>query len=159
MGEFLGLSPIGPELADLELGILNSDIYFNKVCKGKELLTVKDVEEDRRESDGLGTERFFLRDGGKVVGILDYLLHNPGDGYPWLGLLLIAKEMQGHGYGLKALATFEQILRNNRLNKYRIGVVAGNKPAERFWHKRGFVKVKSVQQETRVVDVYEKQIG
>src|SRR5262245_28766964 len=40
------------------------------------------------------------RDGpGPAVGILDVLITNPSDGYPWIGAVEIAVEHQRQGYG------------------------------------------------------------
>lgn len=155
----LDLEPIGEELAGLELSVLNSDAYFNRVCKGKEALSAGEALAEKQESERLGAVRFFLKDGNRVIGILDYLLHNPGDGYPWLGLLLIRKEEQGKGYGKRALALFEAILKERGAAEYRIGVIVGNEPARRFWTKRGFTRVRTVPQDNRLVDVYEKRVG
>jgi len=34
------------------------------------------------------------------------LMKNPNDGYPWLGLLQIHKDAQGHGYGNEVMDYF-----------------------------------------------------
>jgi GNAT superfamily N-acetyltransferase len=158
VGIKLKLERITAGQAGLELDILNSDTYFNEVCNGKPLLSAEDALEKKKDADEIGAERYFMIDGGTVIGILDYLLHNPGDGYAWLGLLLIRKELQGKGYGLKALQLFEDLLRERSEEMYRIGVIVGNEPAQRFWNNRGFIKVKTVLQDNRQVDVYEKRI-
>lgn len=158
MSPSLGLMPVEADQTELELTVLNSDRYFNKVCKGKEQLTYADLEADRKEGAELGALRFFLKDGDKTVGLMEYVLHNSGDGYPWLGLFLIAKECQGQGYGKKALALFEAIMRERLQPVYRIGVVVGNEPARLFWTSMDFVKIKTVPQDKRLVDVYEKKV-
>lgn len=153
----LGLEPIDKGQAELELAVLNSDPYFNKVCKGKKTLSALEALEHKEASAELGAVRYFIKEGEEIIGIMEYLLHNPGDGRPWLGLLLIRKELQGQGYGKRALSLFESILQKHGKTSYRIGVVAGNKPARRFWRARGFVKINTVSQDNRLVDIYEKK--
>lgn len=155
----LTLQKITPELAGIELGIMNSDTYFNRLSKGKEILTAEELDAEKNQNASIGSERFVLIDNDEAVGIIEYLLLNPGDGCVWLGLLLIRKEMQSLGYGLGALEWFESMLRERGTGSYRIGVIAGNLPAEKFWRKRGFAEVRRVQQERYMVIVMERKIS
>jgi RimJ/RimL family protein N-acetyltransferase len=60
------------------------------------------LERDLALADLDPERRFFIvreRAGAQPVGILDLLITNPNDGYPWIGAVEIAVEHQRQGYG------------------------------------------------------------
>lgn len=156
----INLVPSGVEQASIELEILNSDAWFNRISKDKEQFSMNDVLEEIQESLEIGAERFLIQDGEHDVGVMDYLMLNPNDGYPWLGLMLIKKEFQGKGYGKLALQGYEERMREQGVRVVRLGVLMANEPGHRFWKKQGFKEVEMKQMsDGKDVMVYEKQIG
>lgn len=148
-----------PELLDEELTILNSDSFFNQVSKDKELFTEEELIQEIKDGKELGAERFLIQEGDAYVGILEYLMKNPSDGYTWLGLLQIRKEAQSHGYGRQALQLFYDIMKGREVERFRLGVIAENEPGHRFWKKQGMVPVNSViNQDQKTIIVYEKEV-
>lgn len=144
-------------LVEVEEEITNSNPYFNFVSKGKEQFTRDEIKAEIEEAGRVGAGRFILQDKGNNIGVLEYLLHNASDHCTWLGLLLIKKECHGQGYGTRALLQFEQFLRGKAISKYRIGVIAENEPAHRFWGRHGFQKVgATINQDHKEFVIYEK---
>lgn len=143
---------------EAELAIMNSNPAFNLVSKDKEELTLQEIIDDRSESVQIGAERFLIEVEHGYVGVIDWLMKNPNDGYPWLGLLTIKKEYQNHGYAKQALCQFYDLMRERGVTELRIGVIAMNKPAHRFWRAQGFEEVKSSEVGDKPILIYEKRI-
>lgn len=156
----LRLVEITPELENIEFDILNSDAFFNRVSVSRDQLTREDVERDKREADQLGAERLLVADGSEYVGILDFLMENPNDGCPWLGLLQVDKRMQRQGYGRRMLELYMNVMRERGVERFRIGVIEENAPALRFWLGFGFNYVNTVVNDRQLsIRIYEKMIG
>ncbi|TYP72731.1 GNAT family N-acetyltransferase [Paenibacillus methanolicus] len=143
-----------------ERGIMNSDPYYNRVSKDKELLTDPEIEEELRQAAIIGAERYLARDAaGTFVGILDFLMRNPRDGYPWLGLLLVRKEEQGRGIGEALLSQYETLMRERGVQAYRLGAIVENEPARRFWTKQGCVETGPARlPDGKDIVIYEKRL-
>jgi RimJ/RimL family protein N-acetyltransferase len=147
------------EYVAIEESIINSDSFFNLVSKNKEKLSSEEIAEEVNNAMNIGAERFLLKNNDDFIGLLEYLLVNPNDQSTWLGLLLIKKEFQSQGYGLKALQLFHEIMIMKGIAKYRIGVIAENIPAHKFWYKHGFVRIDSViNNDNKEIIIYEKNL-
>ncbi|WP_164515148.1 GNAT family N-acetyltransferase [Paenibacillus lentus] len=145
-------------MIEVEASILNSDPYYNRIAKDKEILTMKEIKAEIHESLELGVERYLLKEEGEYVGILEILMRNPNDGYTWLGLLEIKKEHQGKGYGYKALNLFYDMMRVRQVERFRLGVISENKPGHRFWRRQGMKPVKFTMKDNKEIVIYEKKI-
>ncbi|GAA0321256.1 hypothetical protein GCM10008967_09740 [Bacillus carboniphilus] len=101
-----------------------------------------------------------MKDVAEPVATIEYLLETPGDKCTWLGLLQIKKEYQGRGYGTRILGQIEEIFRGQQVKNYRIGVIAENEPALKFWKKHGFQEVKSViNEDAKETITFEKNLS
>lgn len=164
----LRLIPSTLDMVEVEKTIMNSNPFFNLISKDKEELSPEEIEKEMFESQKIGAERYIIQEGDHSIGILEYLMNNPSDGYPWLGLLVIKKEHQSQGYGVQALQEFYNIMTERQVKAFRIGVIVGNEPAHRFWRKQGFMEVtkkrgfmevtKKRWMDHKEVIVYEKSI-
>ncbi|MBN2084788.1 MAG: GNAT family N-acetyltransferase [Anaerolineales bacterium] len=82
----------------------------------------------------------FLRDG-RIVGVLDFV---PGNyrGQPdtaYIALLMLKQSFRHQGIGSGALVLVEQEVRKDpRIARIRIGVQVNNPSAIQFWQNRGF---------------------
>ncbi|MGG2055085.1 GNAT family N-acetyltransferase [Lysinibacillus pakistanensis] len=148
-----------PELLDEEVTILNSDYFFNQISKNKDVYTKEEILDIIQESQRIGAERFLIQKDNQYVGILELLMKNPNDGYPWLGLLQIHKDTQGHGYGNEVMDLFYTIMQERGVKTFRLGVIDVNEPGHRFWKRQGMIPVKSViDKDGKKIIVYEKDI-
>jgi len=155
----LQLEQSTPESIEMEVAILNTNPFYNRLSKNKDALTIQEVAQDNLESEAIGARRFLLKDGETYVGILEWLPVNPKDGYPWLGLLLIDQSFQSAGYGTRALQTFYGLMREQGIGSFRIGVIEGNGPAHSFWKKHGFAAIRNSRTGDGLeVVVYEKDV-
>lgn len=153
------LIPSTPKLFSEEVIILNSDPFFNRVSKDKDVFTEEEIREELQEGQNMGAERFVIQDGDRYVGVLELLMNNPKDGYPWLGLLQIRKSFQGQGYGRRAMDLFYDIMKERGVRTFRLGVIAENEPGHRFWKGQGMAPVKSViNQDGKEIIVYQKDV-
>ncbi|WP_138494993.1 GNAT family N-acetyltransferase [Paenibacillus pinistramenti] len=142
-----------------EMELINSDPYFNKITRGKEIIDLKEALEEIYDSEGLGTERYFVLHNDERIGILEFLMENPQDGQTWLGLLLIGKSWQGKGLGRQTLEMFLAVMQERKVPRVRIGVAVGNEPAHHFWMMQGFKPIASNKKEDgREIIIYERLV-
>jgi RimJ/RimL family protein N-acetyltransferase len=141
----------------IALEMINSNPEYNRFENGKEARTLADMEEEFLNPNTISA---FIKLDDTYIGIIDYLLENPKDHYPWLGLLLIHADYQGYGLGSQAVAVYENEMRKRGKKSVRIGVLKENTKAQRFWESLGFVyyNTASAQNGTGIL-CYEKHIG
>jgi RimJ/RimL family protein N-acetyltransferase len=141
----------------IALEMINSNPEYNIFENGKEARTLADMEEEFLNPN---TNSAFIKLDDTYIGIIDYLLENPKDHYPWLGLLLLHSDYQGYGFGAQAFAAYEHEMLKRGKKCVRIGVLKENKKAQRFWESLGFIYYStSTTQNGTGIFCYEKQIG
>jgi GNAT superfamily N-acetyltransferase len=59
-----------------------------------------------------------------------------------LGLYIVAARLHGSGASMALYESLEERMRASGAEWMRLGVVIGNRPAERFWEKAGYVEVR-----------------
>ena len=59
-----------------------------------------------------------------------------------IGLFIVASELHGSGAAQALYRTLERWMRGHGAEWIRLGVVAGNTRAERFWERSGYVQVR-----------------
>ncbi|WP_234396842.1 GNAT family N-acetyltransferase [Bacillus massiliglaciei] len=118
--------------------IVNSNQAFNHLSEGHPKLNDEEVLKMYETSKGQGAVMNFITDDGDPIGVIDYLMENPSDKMPWLGLLIIHSDYQGQGYASKALKKYESLMKEKGIKKVRLGVIKENNPALNFWINRGF---------------------
>ncbi len=79
-----------------------------------------------------------LRDGHRLLAIVDTLRDYPRDGIWWLGLLLITPELRGGGRGRRLYAALESWSATQGASEFRLCVQAQNTRAHKFWQSLGF---------------------
>jgi RimJ/RimL family protein N-acetyltransferase len=87
-----------------------------------------------------------LNETGELLGGLDWMLENPADGYPWLGLLIIRADRQRQGFGREALEALAAQLRTSGMAALRAGVIERNRPGRAFAEELGFQSVETTTQ-------------
>jgi len=93
---------------------------------------------------------------GTMVAIADVVANLLAPGVWHIGLLIVATRLYGTGAAHAIYAALEQWIRDGGAKWIRLGVVAGNARAERFWEKLGYVEVRkraAVPMGERVNDV------
>lgn len=75
---------------------------------------------------------------GRAVGLAVLLVPNPADEVPWISLLVIAADVQNRGLGTETAHRLERFLENQGWREVRLGVIAANAGALRFWQRLGY---------------------
>jgi len=147
--------PITEDLLDIVLEILNSNPHYNILENGNPLRT---IEETRNEFLNPNTESYLIFLENKYIGIIDFLKNNPNDNCPWIGLLMIHGEHHSKGYGKLAYNLFEEKLKQQDLNKVRIGILRENTGAKKYWTSLGFKFYANKKWGEKEIECFEKQL-
>ena len=84
-----------------------------------------------------------LRDtGGRIDGLMGVATDLPTAGVWHLGLLIVATRLHGSGFAQAALAAYEGWARAAGAQWLRLGVVAQNARAIRFWQRQGYLELR-----------------
>lgn len=149
------LEPITAETLYIAKEILNSNKEYNLMENGNDTRSdeeiAKEFLQDRSES-------YFLKADDTYIGIVDYMLNNPKDDTPWIGLFIIHHDYQGYGYGSIAYDNLEQHLQSQGLTKLRLAILPENEGAKRFWESFGYSFYRTGEANGKAVDCYEKEI-
>ena len=114
---------ITKETLYIALEIINSNPSYNVLENGKEKRELADMEEELLNPVSTSV---FIKLDDTYIGIIDYLMENPKDQCPWLGLLIIHGDYQGFGFGTQAYALYESDMRKRGLKRIRLGVIKEN---------------------------------
>lgn len=145
---------ITKETLYIALEIINSNPDYNVFETGREQRELAEIEE---EFLNLNTTSVLIKLDDTYIGVMDYLMQNPKDQSPWLGLLILHSDYQGFGFGTQAYALYESDLRDRGLNRIRIGVINENVKGKQFWESLGFLYIKTALSENgKKIFVYEK---
>jgi RimJ/RimL family protein N-acetyltransferase len=148
---------ITKETLYIALEIINSNPEFNMLENGMEGRELSDMEEEFMNPDTISV---LIKLDDTYIGVLDYLMENPNDQYPWLGLLVIHGSYQGYGFGSQAFALYEKEMRNRGVKHVRIGVLKDNEKARSFWKALGFLYIKTaLWKNGKEIFIYEKAVN
>ncbi|MFF0187563.1 GNAT family N-acetyltransferase [Streptomyces sp. NPDC005244] len=101
------------------------------------------VEADlREEARGEGCHVLLARDGeGRTVGLVCLLDRHPGDGYPWIGLLMVSGDQRRRGVGRTLVRAVEERFLGHGRDGLRLAVLENNSPASAFWSSLGWQEI------------------
>lgn len=134
--------------------IVNSNPEYNVCDKGSANRTPSEIECELLNPK---TTSVFIKLDDTYIGVIDFLMENPKDNCPWLGLLLIHRDYQGYGFGSQAYALYENEMQNRGVERVRVGVISKNTKAHGFWLSLGFLYIKTATWENgKEIFYYEK---
>jgi len=119
----------------IALEIINSNPTYNTFENGKAVRTITDIEGELLNPNTISV---FIKLDDTFIGLLDYLMENPKDKCPWLGLLMIHNDYHGYGFGTQAYTLYESAMLERGVQRVRIGVLKENLKAHTFWKSLGF---------------------
>ncbi|GAA2468256.1 GNAT family N-acetyltransferase [Streptomyces macrosporus] len=96
------------------------------------------------ELENPDAEVLLLRDRARRPAGVACLLHrhpDPGDPYPWIGLLMIHGDHHGRGLGRAAAGLVEERLRTAGRAGVRLAVLENNPTAWAFWTALGYREI------------------
>ena len=138
--------------------VINSNPEYNLLSEGHEKLSDEEIHQWYADSEVQGNILCLITYNRRVVGIIDYLMKNPSDHMPWLGLLMIRGQDQGQGLATAALHHYEELMRAKDQQTIRLGVIKGNNRALAFWTARGFRFYEEKQGSRWTVLCFEKNL-
>ncbi|OIK10964.1 GNAT family N-acetyltransferase [Bacillus sp. MUM 116] len=140
----------------IALEIINSNPDYNRLENGNVSRTIDDMEIEFLNPQSTSV---FIKLDDTYIGILDYLMENPKDHFPWLGLLIIHNDYQGYGFGLQAFQLYENEMIKRGVQIVRIGVIKDNIRAHSFWKALGFTFLKIKHWKNNIeIFCYEKNL-
>ncbi|TLS37559.1 GNAT family N-acetyltransferase [Pseudalkalibacillus caeni] len=148
---------VNEQLLGLLKEIINSNPVYNRLENGHEQRTMEEIRKEYLHQDH-NRETCLIKVNENYIGVIDYMIHNPKDKTPWLGLLLLHGDYQGYGFGKRAFKHYELKMKALGLEKVRLGILTENLNARSMWEKLGFRYLKTVNVEQSAVDCYEKLI-
>lgn len=127
-----------PEEIKLALEIYNSNSDFLMHHIGKSSVDESFIRNELAEMEEHGFTSNLIMDGDEYVGIIEYMLRE--DGYVYLSLLMLKRDVQRTGMGSSIISSFEKKMVDEGANIIRIDVVNDHEPnVIPFWEKMGFV--------------------
>jgi RimJ/RimL family protein N-acetyltransferase len=84
----------------------------------------------------------FVDEAGTMVGMANIISDFLAPGVWHIGLYMVATNLHGRGTARALHERMENWMREAGAHWLRLGVVAGNMRAERFWERLGFVEVR-----------------
>jgi RimJ/RimL family protein N-acetyltransferase len=148
--ERLQFAPISEhDIAEL-VEVYNSNPFYMEAAEGKPAITLKEVERDFVENNSYpGSFNIAIREKGKskIIGIAQFILNNPRDNNPWLGLLMLHKEKQGQGYAKEFLLILLDWYKQNGYASLHLGVLEKNSIVVPFYQRCGFQQYEVLETE------------
>jgi GNAT superfamily N-acetyltransferase len=141
----------------IALEIINSNPTYNLLENGETTRVLADIE---GEFINPATISVFVKLEDTYIGLLDYLMENPNDQHPWLGLLMIHSDYRSFGFGTLAYTQFESEMLARGVQRVRIGVIKENENAHIFWKSLGYTYFKTAAGQNGLeILCYEKQFS
>lgn len=128
------------DFAELLL-VYNSNPDYMEYVYGKREVSIQSVQADHEENLGFADSyQFCLREASSraIVGIAQFILCNPRDGHPWLGLLMLHSGEQKKGYAQEFLDHLTGWYQENGYSSLHLGVLEKNRHVVPFYEKCGF---------------------
>jgi len=120
--------------------------YFESVNGGALAPDEAQHEYDDLPPAGMPFERKwllgFVDENGELRAMANVLANFLAPDVWHIGLFIVASSLQGRGIASIVYERLEQWIAGNGARWIRLGVVAGNGRAERFWHRAGYLEVR-----------------
>ncbi|MFY0544122.1 GNAT family N-acetyltransferase [Brevibacillus sp. H7] len=160
----LTFSPVTEADFPALLTVYSSNPDYMEMSEGTRIVSLETVEKDHRENLELPDSfSVAIREQGSadIIGISQFILRNPNDGFPWLGLIMLHSARQQHGYAREFMETLIEWYRENGYEELRLGVLEKNRKVVPFYERLGFFtyEVKQSEKLGRVICMARKLTG
>jgi RimJ/RimL family protein N-acetyltransferase len=81
------------------------------------------------------------KDNAELIGALDWLIQNPNDDHPWLGLIIIQADQQRQRFAHEVVADLVSHLAAKRRYSARAAIIDGNEAGAATMRALGFVPI------------------
>lgn len=133
--------PVTPDDFPALLDLYNSNPDYMEYAYGKRIVTLETVEQDHKDNLAIPDSYNVLlkeRESDDLVGIGQFILRNPRDEQPWLGLIMLDQRHQGKGYAREFLRTLIDWYAENGYSSLHLGVLERNQGVVPLYEKLGF---------------------
>ena len=153
------------ELKNEALNIyLKNDYYFSKISDN--LPSISAVEEDMKTiPNGVQKNQKNYRlisFNNEILGVVDYLTDYPEKNIILIGFFIIKNDKKKQGLGTKIFRYLENLFKDKKFLKIRIGVLVDNEIGLSFWKKQNFKEIErkflKFEKSKKEVIVMEKEI-
>ena len=143
---------------------LKNDYYFNKISDNPP--SISNVEEDI-EAIPNGVQKNqknykLISFNDEILGVVDYLTDYPEKNTILIGFFIIKNDKQKQGLGTKIFRYLENLFKDKKFLKIRIGVLVDNEIGLSFWKKKNFKEIErkflKFEKSKKEVIVMEKEI-
>ena len=150
------------ELKNEALNIyLKNDYYFSKISDNPP--SISNVEEDI-EAIPNGVQKNqknyrLISFNDEILGVVDFLSDYPEKDTILIGLFIIKNDKQKQGLGTRIFRYLENLFKDKKFLKIRIGVLVDNEIGLSFWKKQNFKEIeRKFEKSEKEVIVMEKEI-
>ena len=143
---------------------LENNYYFSKISDNPP--SISNVEEDI-EAIPNGVQKNqknyrLISFNDEILGVVDYLIDYPEKDTILIGLFIIKNDKQKQGLGTKIFRYLENLFKDKKFLKIRIGVLVDNEIGLFFWKKQNFKEIErkflKFEKSKKEVIVMEKEI-
>ena len=143
---------------------LKNDYYFSKISDN--LSSISAVEEDMKTiPNGVQKNQKNYRlisFNNEILGVVDYLTDYPEKNIILIGFFIIKNDKKKQGLGTKIFRYLENLFKDKKFLKIRIGVLVDNEIGLSFWKKQNFKEIErkflKFEKSKKEVIVMEKEI-
>ena len=143
---------------------LENKYYFSKISDNP--LSISNVEEDIEViPNGVQKNQKNYRlisFNDEILGVVDYLTDYPEKDTILIGFFIIKNDKQKQGLGTKIFRHLENLFKDKKFLKIRIGVLVDNEIGLSFWKKQNFKEIErkflKFEKSKKEVIVMEKEI-
>ena len=151
----LEITPITPEDYPEAFEVFKNSAHFLVDISGEPRNNLNPGRVTQEAANALQHRAVFagirLKKTRRIAGLAVYepSNHEGRSQLAWIALLMISEPYQLRGYGRSACRLIEQaIFADPDIQSIRMGVLANNTGALKFWHKMGYLKLKEIRHET-----------
>ena len=143
---------------------LENNYYFSKISNTSQ--NISNVEEDI-EAIPNGVQKNqknyrLISFNDEILGVVDFLSDYPEKDTILIGLFIIKNDKQKQGLGTKIFRYLENLFKDKKFLKIRIGVLVDNEIGLSFWKKQNFKEIErkflKFEKSEKEVIVMEKEI-
>ncbi|KGT72871.1 sortase, partial [Bradyrhizobium japonicum] len=114
---------------------------YTEMSEGMRIVTLEEVKKNDQENREMADSfTISIREKGAdpVIGYAQFILNNPRDNNPWLGLIMFHQEKQKLGYAREFLHALLDWYEANGYDSLHLGVLEKNAQVVPFYEKLGF---------------------
>ena len=140
---------------------LENNYYFSKISDNPP--SISNVEEDI-EAIPNGVQKnqknySLISFNDEILGVVDYLTDYPEKDTILIGFFIIKNDKQKQGLGTRIFRYLENLFKDKKFLKIRIGVLVDNEIGLSFWKKQNFKEIeRKFEKSEKEVIVMEKEI-